>query len=496
MVFNQGGSAGNPQPGRLRVYGLASPLPVITTKLLALGRTGTGYSQALAASAGTPGFSWSLAAGTLPAGLSLAANGTISGTATATGARRITVRVTDAKGRTATAAYTLTVVGGSPGDWTTTGRDATGNAFDPGEATIGLGSAPSLAYRWKTQNPAEGAFNDTTRQPVVVGTRLYDVDRAGELKAWDTAGTATNRAPVWHTPADQTSAGTYFNGAPTYSGGVLYLLDSRGALEAVRASDGVRLWTSSTTSTFGTSQGSAPLVVGTRILVKDYGRGVRAFSTVDGSPLWGGAATVPPRRRRRSGPLSSDGTLAFTKAGCDLYALRLTTGAVAWHTEIVPRRTASCYDYTAGIDAPIVVDGAVYAGTVEASVVVASRADGSVRWRRPPTPPRAGWSSVGVWIVSGNRYDGGSVTAYDATDGDVLWRREGTGISQVSAAGDLVVVRSLATITGLSRLTGEDVWDGGTADPGASTNGAATIAGGRMYISTYGDGVKAYGPLT
>jgi hypothetical protein len=66
-----------------------------------------------------PPFTWSLAGGTLPPGWSLSPNGTISGTATATGAYTFTVRVTDPNGKTATQAFSTTIspvpAAGDPG---------------------------------------------------------------------------------------------------------------------------------------------------------------------------------------------------------------------------------------------------------------------------------------------------------------------------------------------------------------------------------------------
>ena len=53
---------------------------VITTNALPDGTVGTPYSTALGATGGTPPYSWSLVGGSLPGGLSLATNGTISGT--------------------------------------------------------------------------------------------------------------------------------------------------------------------------------------------------------------------------------------------------------------------------------------------------------------------------------------------------------------------------------------------------------------------------------
>jgi hypothetical protein len=68
------------------------------------------YFASLSASGDTqPPFTWALAAGTLPAGLSLAANGQISGSSTTTGTSTFTVKVTDPSGKTATQAFSITI---------------------------------------------------------------------------------------------------------------------------------------------------------------------------------------------------------------------------------------------------------------------------------------------------------------------------------------------------------------------------------------------------
>jgi hypothetical protein len=68
----------------------------ITTTTLPGGTVGAAYSQTLTAIAGTMPYSWSIFAGSLPAGLSLdPSTGAISGTPTAQGASSFTARVTD-----------------------------------------------------------------------------------------------------------------------------------------------------------------------------------------------------------------------------------------------------------------------------------------------------------------------------------------------------------------------------------------------------------------
>jgi Tfp pilus assembly protein PilX len=95
----------------------AAPVPLtITTTSLPDGTQNSAYSTTLAASGGQTPYSWSLSAGTLPAGLALATStGVISGTPSGTGTSSFTVRVTDANGQTATQALSITInpVGGS-----------------------------------------------------------------------------------------------------------------------------------------------------------------------------------------------------------------------------------------------------------------------------------------------------------------------------------------------------------------------------------------------
>ncbi|HMZ17765.1 MAG TPA: FG-GAP-like repeat-containing protein, partial [Blastocatellia bacterium] len=89
--------------------GVATP-PTIGTSSLPSAQAGNFYSQSLVASGGSPGYTWSLAAGALPPGLSLNSGGTISGFASGSGTYNLTVRVADSAGQTAQKALSIFVV--------------------------------------------------------------------------------------------------------------------------------------------------------------------------------------------------------------------------------------------------------------------------------------------------------------------------------------------------------------------------------------------------
>jgi hypothetical protein len=92
---------------------IGSPLPLqVTTTSLPQGALNVAYpSTVLQASGGVPPFTWALAPASnpLPPGLTLASDGTISGTPTATGTFDFTVQVTDSQPVTATAILSITV---------------------------------------------------------------------------------------------------------------------------------------------------------------------------------------------------------------------------------------------------------------------------------------------------------------------------------------------------------------------------------------------------
>lgn len=82
----------------------------VTTATLSDTMIGDTYSANLAATGGNASYSWALTTGSLPAGLSLAADGTISGTVGAAAtSQTFTVTVTDGNNYTATATLSITV---------------------------------------------------------------------------------------------------------------------------------------------------------------------------------------------------------------------------------------------------------------------------------------------------------------------------------------------------------------------------------------------------
>jgi hypothetical protein len=83
-----------------------APLAITTTTLPA-GVVGTAYSATLAANGGTAPYSWTVQG--LPSGIIASASGALTGAVAAAGTSTVTATVTDAKGATAAARFTLVV---------------------------------------------------------------------------------------------------------------------------------------------------------------------------------------------------------------------------------------------------------------------------------------------------------------------------------------------------------------------------------------------------
>jgi hypothetical protein len=156
-VFSFGDASSNGsmsgKPLNKPIVGFAAAGPVVpplslTTSALPGATVGTAFSSALTASGGTAPYSWTVAGGALPQGLSLSAAGAITGTPTTQGSSSFTIRVTDSSTPTPlSASATLSMsVGAAPLFVTTTilSNATAGTAYSAVLSASG-GTAP---YSW------------------------------------------------------------------------------------------------------------------------------------------------------------------------------------------------------------------------------------------------------------------------------------------------------------------------------------------------------------
>ncbi|HEY6332125.1 MAG TPA: Ig domain-containing protein [Blastocatellia bacterium] len=132
---------------------VAGPVLAITTSSLPQAQVGSTYNQPMAASGGTPPYSWAVISGSLPPGLALGqSTGLVSGTPTTAGGYNFTIQVSDSQSNKVQTAFSITVIAAPLAIMPITPPAATvGTAFAE-QLTAAGGVAP---YTWSV---SEGAL--------------------------------------------------------------------------------------------------------------------------------------------------------------------------------------------------------------------------------------------------------------------------------------------------------------------------------------------------
>ena len=154
------------------------PLTIVSSSPLGTATAGSAFTRQLIASGGTLPYSWSIVSGSLPAGLSMAANGLIGGTPTAAGTSNFTVKVTDAQNGSVQKDLQIIVISPATGYDSHFVSQVVPSTLQPGQAFIvtlrwlNTGSTSWLGsggFAIFSQNPANNATWGGNQVPWVNG---------------------------------------------------------------------------------------------------------------------------------------------------------------------------------------------------------------------------------------------------------------------------------------------------------------------------------------
>jgi parallel beta-helix repeat protein len=182
-------SAGQSATAGLSIQIAGAPLQIVTSSLPDA-TVGQAYNTQLNAAGGTAPYTWSVNAGSLPAGIGLSSSGSISGSASASGSFSFTVGVKDANAQTASGSYTLTVTAAP-----TTSCDLyvspTGSDANPG----------TLAAPWQTAQHALASVQGG--QTICLRGGSYPMVTGGTYsQTLNTSGTSTQRITITNYPGE------------------------------------------------------------------------------------------------------------------------------------------------------------------------------------------------------------------------------------------------------------------------------------------------------
>lgn len=178
-----------------------------------------------------------------------------------------------------------------------------------------------------------------------------------------------------------------------------------------------------------------------QVVTNGMGRHLQRYSPLDTLntdnvdslvPAWAFSLGGEKQRGQEAQPIIYDGTMYVTGSYSRIYAIDLATGQEIWQYDArLPEGILPCCDVV-NRGAAIYGDN-IYFGTLDARLVALDRETGDVVWRKKMEDYRAGYSYTAAPLVvdgkvivgnSGGEFGVvGAVYAYDAENGDLLWKR-------------------------------------------------------------------------
>jgi len=189
-----------------------NPLFGIVQSSLPTATRNSAYTTTLTTLDGTTPVSWAVIGGALPAGLTLATNGTISGTPTSAGSSSVTIRATDAAAATASRTFSLTVA--------LDGTPASRYITSTYQLFVGRPATTAEVSTWSPTVQAGNRYPLTSALAVSDGWAGYEIDQLYQIvlgRGADPSGRAYWVSQVAAGVRLETIATFYYGGPEYYS---------------------------------------------------------------------------------------------------------------------------------------------------------------------------------------------------------------------------------------------------------------------------------------
>ena len=288
-----------------------------------------------------------------------------------------------------------------------------GGSADKSNGNLALGS--NLSPAWSVSiGEGSSARVHLAAGPVIAAGRVYTIDTAATVKAFD----AANGHVLWTRSLDEKGDNKHalFGGGVSVVGDRVYATTGVGTVVALSAADGHKLWE----VTPGGPLRGAPTVANNQVYVVSQDNQLYALKAEDGSPEWDTAATLEIAGVfGAAAPAVAQGTVVAGFSSGELNAYRYENGRIVWGDVLARTGISTSVSTLTDIDAdPVIDEGKVYA--------------------------------VG---------QGGRMAALDIVTGQRLWELNVAGVSTPAVAGEWVfVVTDQAKLLCIARSSGKIRW--------------------------------------
>lgn len=303
---------------------------------------------------------------------------------------------------------------------------------NPPAPLVDMTSTINVSELW-SRNTGKGTDDQYLElTPAVASQRIYIVDARGKLTAMD----ASNGRELW-----KAGAKARITGGPGFGSDTVLLGTDQGVVIAYAAADGRELWRARVSSEIL----SPPQRSGNTVVVRALDGKLFGINATNGNRTWVYDRSVPSLTLRgTSRPVIEDDIVISGFDGGRLVSLELDSGRVLWETRVAVSQGRSELEQMVDIDSePVIVDGVIYVVTFQGQLSAVELESGRLLWSREVS------SYAGFSVDDKNVYvsdDNSQVHAYDRYSGSQLWTQDKLRFREITGpadVGDYLVVGDL-----------------------------------------------------
>jgi outer membrane protein assembly factor BamB len=319
-------------------------------------------------------------------------------------------------------------------------------------------------------------FGRMTASPIVYDGKVYTLDAAGTVSAFNLSGGSVWRVSV--TPAGEKDQ-EGFGGGLAADSGRIYVASGYGYVFALDARSGQKLWEKNV----GAPVRMSPTAAAERVFAVNTEGQLFCLSGSDGTELWKfrGLAERASMLSNSSPAVDGDVVVVPYPSG-DVVALRVSDGQAIWSESLSRARTASSMAAMSDAARPVIDGGTVFAVGHAGRMVATSQKTGERLWSLTVPSIQAPWvAGESIFVVDTT----GQLMAITRRDGKIQWTTKLPGSNTWS--GPVLANNRLWLASGKGQLVAVDAVTGRletTQDLGQPVFIAPVVAGGHMFVLT------------